>query len=67
MSASLVVEGGVARLTLERPEALNALNRDVAAALVRQRTGLVFSDAPVGRDEQSPLGLNRRRHPARCG
>ena len=33
MSASLVVEGAVARLTLERPEALNALNRAVAAAL----------------------------------
>ena len=33
MSASLVAEGAVARLTLERPEALNALNRAVAAAL----------------------------------
>ncbi len=33
MSASLSVDGAVARLTLERPEALNALNRDVAAAL----------------------------------
>jgi enoyl-CoA hydratase len=33
VSASLVVEGAVARLTLERPDALNALNRVVAAAL----------------------------------
>ena len=33
MSASLVIDGAVARLTLERPEALNALNRDAAAAL----------------------------------
>jgi len=30
MSASLVIEHAVARLTLERPEALNALNRAVA-------------------------------------
>jgi len=33
VSASLVVEGTIARLTLDRPEALNALNRAVAAAL----------------------------------
>ena len=33
MSASLTMDGAIARLTLERPEALNALNRDVAAAL----------------------------------
>ena len=33
MSASLVVQGTIARLTLDRPEALNALNRAVAAAL----------------------------------
>ena len=33
MSASLVIEGTIARLTLERPQALNALNRAVAAAL----------------------------------
>ena len=33
MSATLVLDGAVARLTLERPEALNALNRDVAKAL----------------------------------
>jgi enoyl-CoA hydratase/carnithine racemase len=33
MSASLVIEGAVARLTLERPEALNALNRAVADSL----------------------------------
>jgi enoyl-CoA hydratase len=33
MSANLVVDGAVARLTLERPEALNALNRAMAAAL----------------------------------
>ena len=33
MSASLVVEGTIARLTLERPQSLNALNRAVAEAL----------------------------------
>jgi len=33
VSASLTIDGTIARLTLERPEALNALNRDVAAAL----------------------------------
>jgi len=33
VSASLTMDGAIARLTLERPEALNALNRDVAAAL----------------------------------
>jgi enoyl-CoA hydratase len=33
MSASLALDGPIARLTLERPEALNALNREVAAAL----------------------------------
>jgi len=33
VSASLSMDGAIARLTLERPEALNALNREVAAAL----------------------------------
>jgi len=33
MSASLVIEGTIARLTLERPQALNALSRAVAEAL----------------------------------
>lgn len=33
MSASLVVDGPIARLTLERPEALNALDRGTADAL----------------------------------
>jgi enoyl-CoA hydratase len=35
VTASLVIDGAVARLTLERPEALNALNRDVAGVLER--------------------------------
>ena len=33
MSASLTMDGAIARLTLERAETLNALNQDVAAAL----------------------------------
>jgi enoyl-CoA hydratase len=33
VSASLVMQGAVARLTLERPNTLNALNRQVAGAL----------------------------------
>jgi enoyl-CoA hydratase/carnithine racemase len=33
VSASLVIEGTIARLTLDRPQALNALNRAVAEAL----------------------------------
>ena len=33
MSANLVIEGTIARLTLERPQALNALSRAVAEAL----------------------------------
>ncbi len=33
MSASLVLDGAVARLTLERPQALNALDRATAAAI----------------------------------
>ncbi len=35
MSASLVVDRAIARLMLERPEALNALNREMAAHLER--------------------------------
>jgi enoyl-CoA hydratase len=33
VTGSLVIDGAVARLTLERPEALNALNRDIATVL----------------------------------
>lgn len=35
MTVSLSIDGALARLTLERPEALNALNREVAGALER--------------------------------
>ena len=40
MSASLVVDGAVARLTLERPETLNALNRATADGLEQGLEGL---------------------------
>jgi enoyl-CoA hydratase len=40
VSVSLSTDGAVARLTLERPEALNALNRDAAAALEETLTRL---------------------------
>lgn len=43
MTVSLTTEGAVARLTLERPESLNALNRAVAAGL----------EEALGRLEQS--------------
>ena len=41
--ASLVIDGAVARLTLERPEALNALNRDIAGVLEHSLTRLARS------------------------
>ena len=44
MSVSLAVDGAVARLTLERPEALNALNRELTTAL----------EAAVDRLERDP-------------
>jgi len=44
VSASLVIEGTIARLTLERPQALNALNRVVAEAL----------ESALGQLERSP-------------
>jgi enoyl-CoA hydratase/carnithine racemase len=40
VSASLVVDGAVARLTLERPEALNALDRATADGLEQGLEGL---------------------------
>lgn len=47
MSATLVFDGAVARLTLERPEALNALNRDVATVLEHALTRLERSKDTV--------------------
>src|SRR5258705_11243751 len=40
VTASLVVDGAVARLTLERPEALNALNRATADGLEQGLDGV---------------------------
>jgi len=47
MSATLVLDGAVARLTLERPEALNALNREVATVLEHALTRLERSKDTV--------------------
>ena len=44
MGASLSVDGGVARLTLERPHVLNALDRSVAAALEAAQRELARAD-----------------------
>ena len=45
MTASLVIDRAVARLTLERPEALNALDRDVARVLEHSLARLTRSKA----------------------
>jgi len=47
MSATLVLDGAVARVTLERPEALNALNREVATVLEHALTRLERSKDTV--------------------